>query len=398
MLDPRDRPDAVHPGNVAALRRRREQRQGRGPAQRLRRHGRGGVGLPLRRGGPPRVAAAGLTTAYLSRFNHSDAYASRPSSSLAHEWRRSGLAEARGLTSISGPAARSSASWRHLPAAGEGRGDQPSDPRHDDHQPTAARRRARARNGVAQKRISPSTATCIQNGRGSVRSGRARQTRSVGAPRHGDVAHRRGRLARSPSSAHSSVTAFYGSCLRAITRTSAERPLLAATAQTVTLAIVVGALLIGFVVVVVREVVVTMGAAAPVTEAVPPAVRGVLDRARGGVFAVGLGTEPRRQASTERVRSAVGLAYVVTYGSRAGSRSSCASCAWAGVDPAPPPARRGVPGRLGRRRDCVPCRIGRTTNDAAALRPLTAVAARSGRVGAGPRRRRGAPHRSRRRR
>jgi hypothetical protein len=92
--------------------------------------------------------------------------------------------------------------------------------------------------------------------------------------------------------------------------------LLPATAQTMTLVIVVGALLVGFVVVVVREVVVTLGAAQPVSDESYELFAVSLTGLAGGVFAVGLGTAPRGRAArrSERVRSAVGLAYVVTYG------------------------------------------------------------------------------------
>ena len=80
--------------------------------------------------------------------------------------------------------------------------------------------------------------------------------------------------------------------------------------------IVVGALLLGFVVVVVREVVVTFGGAAPVTDESYELFAVSLTGLAGGVFAVGLGTAPRARpmARADRVRSTVGLAYVVTYG------------------------------------------------------------------------------------
>jgi hypothetical protein len=83
-----------------------------------------------------------------------------------------------------------------------------------------------------------------------------------------------------------------------------------------TLAIVVGALLAGFVVVVVREVIVTFGGAAPVTDESYELFAVSLTGLAGGVFAVGLGTAPRARGGTrpDRVRSTVGLAYVVTYG------------------------------------------------------------------------------------
>lgn len=69
-------------------------------------------------------------------------------------------------------------------------------------------------------------------------------------------------------------------------------------------------------VVVVREVVVTFGAAAPVTDESYELFAVSLTGLAGGVFAVGLGTAPRGRAAarTDRVRSTVGLAYVVTYG------------------------------------------------------------------------------------
>jgi hypothetical protein len=83
-----------------------------------------------------------------------------------------------------------------------------------------------------------------------------------------------------------------------------------------TLVIVVGALLAGFVVVVVREVLVTFGGAEPVDDESYELFAVSLTGLAGGVFAVGLGTAPRRRGTTrpDRVRSTVGLAYVVTYG------------------------------------------------------------------------------------
>jgi hypothetical protein len=78
----------------------------------------------------------------------------------------------------------------------------------------------------------------------------------------------------------------------------------------------VGALLLGFVVVVVREIVVTFGGAPPVTDESYELFAVSLTGLAGGVFAVGLGAAPRARGGTrpDRVRSAVGLAYVVTYG------------------------------------------------------------------------------------
>jgi hypothetical protein len=124
-------------------------------------------------------------------------------------------------------------------------------------------------------------------------------------------------LTRSASSpARRVVTPVHDSCRAGITDTSTPRPLLAATAQTTTLVIVVGALLVGFVVVVVREVVVTFGAAAPVTDESYELFAVSLTGLAGGVFAVGLGNAPRgrRTSRPDRIRSTVGLAYVVTYG------------------------------------------------------------------------------------
>ena len=107
-----------------------------------------------------------------------------------------------------------------------------------------------------------------------------------------------------------------GACRAGIAGTPTPRPLLAATAQTMTLIIVVGALLVGFVVVVVREVVVTFGGATPVTDESYELFAVSLTGLAGGVFAVGLSNAPRVRGASrpDRVRSTVGLAYVVTYG------------------------------------------------------------------------------------
>jgi hypothetical protein len=101
-----------------------------------------------------------------------------------------------------------------------------------------------------------------------------------------------------------------------ITRTAAARPLLAARAHALTLAVVVGALLVGFVVVVVREVLVTLGITAPTGDQSYELFAVSLTGLAGGVFAVGLGTAPRRAGAgrVDRLRRTVGLAYVVTYG------------------------------------------------------------------------------------
>lgn len=81
------------------------------------------------------------------------------------------------------------------------------------------------------------------------------------------------------------------------------------------LLVAVGALLLGFMVVVVREVLVTLGAAAPVTDESYELFAVSLTGLAGGVFAVGLGTAPRRRgARVDRLRDSVGLAYVVSYG------------------------------------------------------------------------------------
>jgi len=105
-------------------------------------------------------------------------------------------------------------------------------------------------------------------------------------------------------------------CLAGIVRTSPSRPLLAASAQTFTLAAIVAALLLGFVIVVVREVVVTLGGGTPTTDDAYELFAVSLTGLAGGVFAVGLGAEPRVPAPgrADRLRRAVGLAYVVTYG------------------------------------------------------------------------------------
>ena len=92
--------------------------------------------------------------------------------------------------------------------------------------------------------------------------------------------------------------------------------MLAGRAHTLVLALVVGALLVGFVVVVVREVAVTLGAATAVNDESYELFAVSLTGLAGGVFAVGLGTAPRRHdgARADRVRSAVSLAYVIAYG------------------------------------------------------------------------------------
>ncbi len=92
--------------------------------------------------------------------------------------------------------------------------------------------------------------------------------------------------------------------------------MLAANAQTFTLAAIVAALLLGFVIVVVREVVVTLGAGTPMTDDSYELFAVSLTGLAGGVFAVGLGAAPRVPAPgrADRLRRGVGLAYVVTYG------------------------------------------------------------------------------------
>jgi hypothetical protein len=105
--------------------------------------------------------------------------------------------------------------------------------------------------------------------------------------------------------------------VRHIPRTPPDRPLLAARAHALTLVLVVGALLLGFVVVVVREVVVTLGVASAVSDESYELFAVSLTGLAGGVFAVGLGTAPRARdaARSNRLRGAVGTAYVVAYGS-----------------------------------------------------------------------------------
>jgi hypothetical protein len=75
-------------------------------------------------------------------------------------------------------------------------------------------------------------------------------------------------------------------------------------------------LLLGFVVVVVREVIVTLGATPPVSDESYELFAVSLTGLAGGVFAVGLGTAPRTRGAgrVDALRNGVGLAYVATYG------------------------------------------------------------------------------------
>jgi hypothetical protein len=93
------------------------------------------------------------------------------------------------------------------------------------------------------------------------------------------------------------------------------RPLLRPAAERLTLAVVVGALLVGFVIVVVREVLATFGVLAPAVDDSYELFAVSLTGLAGGVFAVGIGSSAGHPSSgrTQRLRSAVALAYVVTY-------------------------------------------------------------------------------------
>jgi hypothetical protein len=95
-----------------------------------------------------------------------------------------------------------------------------------------------------------------------------------------------------------------------------ERALLTTGTRTVTISIVVGALLVGFVIVVAREILVTFGLGRPVHGDSYELFAVSLTGLAGGVFAVGLGTARAAPGAERRarLRSLVALAYVATYG------------------------------------------------------------------------------------